>query len=220
MSTITEQSIEQGQSRSKAWVVKLYNFWNIHFSNRFIWRCPNQHIINLYNSNITDNHLDIGVGAGYYLKHCKWQPNTLLSLLDINTNNLNIANNKLKHLNPTRYQADIYKPQTFLKGKFNSISITYLLHCLPGDMRAKTSAIKHCSDMLKEGGTLFGATIISNNKHHNSLSKSLINFYNEKGMFSNEFDSVQALAHALNRCLDKVIIETHGCVALFKAIKY
>lgn len=219
MTTMTESNSKRGQAIYTPWSLKFYNLWVVNFSNRFIWRCPKHKIQALYDENVSAKHLDIGVGTAYFLKNCQWPKDVKLSLMDVNTHSLNLANQKMKHLNPIRYQADIYKPQTFLKDLFQSISMSYLLHCLAGDMRAKTTAIRHAVDMLEPGGRLFGATIISDDSKHTVFSRKLMNFYNSKEIFSNEFDSERALRHALKGLLENLKIETHGCVALFSGNK-
>lgn len=219
MSVITGPSTAKGREIYNPWSLRLHDLWAIYFSNRFIWRCPKKHILEHCQKNISNNHLDIGVGTGYYLKKCHFPPSPDLSLLDINPHNLHAANHKVKSLNPTRYQADIFKPQTFLNNRFDSVSMINLLHCLPGDMRSKTKAIKHAVDMLKSNGILFGTTIISDSTYHTNLSMMISKLYNEKGVFSNEFDSLRALKHALSRYLDNIEVEVKGCVALFKGRK-
>ena len=219
MSVITGSSTAKGREIYNPWSLRLRDLWAIYFSNRFIWRCPKKHILEHCQKNISNNHLDIGVGTGYYLKKCNFPPSPDLSLLDINPHNLYAANHKVKSLNPTRYQADIFKPQTFLNNRFDSVSMINLLHCLPGDMRSKTKAIKHAVDMLKSNGILFGTTIISDSTYHTNLSMMISKLYNEKGVFSNEFDSLRALKHALSRYLDNMEVEVKGCVALFKGRK-
>lgn len=219
MTMLTEQSAAKEQLTPHMKPFAAYDVYLNLLLNRFFWRCKKKHILQLYNKHISGNHLDIGVGSGYFLKLCQWPPFAKVALLDINPDNLSTANNRIKHLNPTRYQADIFKPQTFLKENFDSISITHVLHYLPGDMRSKTLAIKHCVQMLKPNGTLFGTTIISNKHYHTPFSQQLMTHYNDKNIYSNNNDTIQALKYALNCHLRLINIHVKGCIALFSGIK-
>jgi hypothetical protein len=44
-----------------------------------------------------------------------------------------------------------------------------------------------------------------------------MNFYNRKGIFSNEEDTVPALRKVLSQRFDRFSIEQHGAVAVFEA---
>ena len=216
---ISEQAIKKGQAIYTPLSLKIYNLWVVCFSNSFIWRCHRRHLLELHNKYISQNHCDIGVGTAYYLQRCQWQTNSTVSLLDINPHSLACAQQKIASLNPSAVRADIFKPQPSLKERFDSISITYLLHCLPGDMSDKTLVIKHSVDMLKSGGILFGATILSDACYQSTLSRGLMSFYNKKGVFSNTADTKQSLLIALEAYLSNVSISVIGCVALFQGVK-
>jgi hypothetical protein len=36
-------------------------------SNRFAWRCPTARMLDLYRSNLSDHHLEAGVGTGFFI---------------------------------------------------------------------------------------------------------------------------------------------------------
>lgn len=77
-----------------------------------------------------NNHLDIGVGTGFYLTHVP--ESSLISLMDLNEASLNAAStrageSKIKH----KISHDVFDPYpAALHGQFDSISMFYLLHCL------------------------------------------------------------------------------------------
>lgn len=217
--TITEERITAGQAIYTKFLLKLYNIWVLSFSNHWIWRCPKHYQLEQYNQNITNNHLDIGVGTGYYLKHSNWSENTSLSLMDLNPNCLAAAKEAISNLSPVIHTADIYKPQEALTEQFDSISMNYLLHCLPGNMKAKNTAIANAASMLKPYGVLFGATILSDKNRQTPVSRRLARFYNQKGIFSNKNDSFAELKQVLQKHLENVEIKLIGCVALFKGYK-
>lgn len=218
-SYVSEDDIRAGYVGYTRFLLSIYNLYVIHFSNRWIWRCPKKYQLEQYIKYTTSRHLDIGVGTGYYLKHNHWPMDARLALMDMNPMSLKAAQRAVCNLSPTCYQADIFKPQETLKDQFGSISINYLLHCLPGSMHSKSVVFEHIVDMLKPCGILFGATILSDERLHTSVSRALMQFYNRKGIFSNRYDTQQALQDVLQKHLDNVEIQVIGCVALFNGQK-
>lgn len=139
--------------------------------------------------------------------------------MDINPNSLSHTQEVLSHLHTDIMIRDIFESAPSMSEKFDSISMNYLLHCLPGSMEDKSVAIKNAANMLKEDGILFGATIISDENRQTYLSRALMRFYTSKGIFGNNEDRVSKLHNELDRYLKEVSIEVVGCVALFKGIK-
>lgn len=216
---ITESKIKAGQAIYTPAYLKIYNLFVLYIYNHFIWRCPTKHQLKQYNRYVTPLHLDIGVGTGFYLKNTKWPKNTQLSLMDLNPSCLQVAAKSVAWLSPKIYLLDIFKPQANLANKFGSISMNYLLHCLPGNMKSKNIIIENAVAMLKPQGVLFGATILSDPKLHNFLSKFAMNLANHKQVCCNKEDTYLLLKEILEKNLSEVEIETVGCVALFKGVK-
>lgn len=111
MKDVSEEQIKNGQAVYTSFLLKIYDLWGIQFSNRWIWNCPKSTQLKQFQEHISANHLDIGVGTGYYLKRCKWPKNTRLALMDLNPNCLKLAKKAVPELNPELYQVDIFKPQ-------------------------------------------------------------------------------------------------------------
>ena len=216
MTSISESDIKKGQAIYTPTMLKMYNLWVLDISNTWIWRCPKRIQLEQFNQYITENHLDIGVGTGYYLKQCQWPSQTQLSLMDLNPTCLKVAKNLLQDLTPNVYQHDIFKFKKSLFAQFNSISMNYLLHCLPGNMVTKSDAIATATSMLIPGGVLFGATILADANLHTRTSQRLCTFYNKKGIFSNQDDTLEALKRTLTSHLTDIEVSVVGCVALFK----
>lgn len=219
MTVVTETNIKAGQAVYTKLLLKIYNILVLDISNRWIWRCPKRYQLRQYNQCVTTNHLDIGVGTGYYLKHCNWPALTCLSLMDLNPTCLTVASKAAHALAPQVYQADIFKSQEALGEQFTSISMNYLLHCLPGSMDEKAIVIANAAAMLKRQGILFGATILSDDHLQTGLSRRLAGFYNKKSIFSNQQDDFASLNRILNMHLKDVEIKLSGCVALFRGTK-
>ncbi|PJD91640.1 MAG: methyltransferase type 12 [Legionella sp.] len=216
MTSINESDIKKGQAIYTPIMLKLYDLWVLDISNTWIWRCSKSILQEQFNQCATANHLDIGVGTGFYLKQYQWPLKAQLSLMDLNPNCLEVAKNISQNIMPNVYLHDIFKPNQRLFQQFNSVSINYLLHCLPGSMATKSVAIANAVSMLMPGGVLFGATILVNTNLHTKMSKRLCAFYNKKGIFSNENDTLDALKVTLEQHLTDVDIKVVGCVALFK----
>lgn len=214
---ITQNDIKAGQQVYSPLALKIYNLYVLWFSNRFVWGCPSQNILNFYNQNISSHHLDVGVGTGYFLNHCKFpSQNPSLSLLDLNQNCLHHTQNLLSRYSPKIYCADIFQPLT-IKEKFKSIGINFVLHCLPGDMNEKSVAIKNLAELLEPGGVLFGSTILGKGVKHNFLGRYLLNIYNNKKIFGNLKDDEGALEKILKASFQNVNIHIIGRIAFFRA---
>lgn len=63
--------------------LKLYDWWVLGVSNRLAWGCPTkEHLLPHFLEHLGNNHLDIGVGTGFYLTHVP--ESSLISLMDLN----------------------------------------------------------------------------------------------------------------------------------------
>lgn len=142
-----------------------------------------------------------------------------MSLVDLNSNSLETTSNVIKHLNPEVYCRNILEPLALKCEKFDSVSINYLLHCLPGDLSEKSIAFLHLSATMNKGGVLFGSTILGKETTQNMPAKKLMAFYNKKGIFSNVNDDLASLDRALTEYFSDVKIEVVGCVAIFSGVK-
>ena len=60
-------------------MLSVYDFVVLVISNRLIWKCPSRRILELYNRHVTGNHLDVGVGTGYFLARCRFPSSTRVS---------------------------------------------------------------------------------------------------------------------------------------------
>ncbi|MES0879874.1 class I SAM-dependent methyltransferase [Roseibium sp. SCP14] len=196
----------------------IYDALVLGLSNRFIWRCPSEFLTALYNRNLSEDHLDIGVGTGYFLDKARFPVSApKVTLMDPNELCLQKAASRIARYDPISVQADalILWPEAL--GSFRSIGLNYLLHCLPGTMSEKSVLFDHLKPHLAESGTLFGATILQGNAPRSALARKLMRIYNGKGVFSNENDTQEGLETELSRRFRNVDIEMMGCVALFSA---
>ena len=201
-------------------VLKIYDRWVLGFSNNYAWKCPTDAVLlPFFREHLSSNHLDVGVGSGYYLANSSDKPGQQVALLDLNDNSLRAAASRIAHLEPALIRDDVLHPAGALGDrKVDSISLFYLLHCLPGTMTDKAhKVLSTLRPHLTPGGVLYGATILGDEANHNWLGRRLMALYNRKGIFGNRHDTLASLQAALTEYFGKVAVRQVGKVALFKA---
>ncbi len=110
----------------------------LRLSNPLIWRCPTARILALYDQHAGASHLDVGVGTGWYLDRCRFPaPAPRVGLMDLNADSLAFAADRIARYRPETYRFDVLGAPATGIAPFASIGMTYLLHCLPGDIAAK-----------------------------------------------------------------------------------
>lgn len=212
--------VEAGQAVYTPRMLRVYDLWVLGVSNRFIWRCPTPKLLAWYDRHVTGHHLDIGVGTGYFLDRCRFPTDSpKLALLDLNPNSLAATAERVARYAPETFRRNVFEPFDLAGRTFDSIGMNYLLHCLPGDTRAKQVVMQHAADVLQPGGVLFGATLLSSGVRRSYVARRLMNFYNSKGFFGNAQDSLCDLQETLSQVFPRVQIEISGCAALFAAWK-
>ncbi|HAH45370.1 class I SAM-dependent methyltransferase [Gimesia sp.] len=206
-----------GQAVNSKRILSIYDLWVLGISNSLIWKCRTKAILNWMNESLTSNHLDVGVGTGYYLDHCSF-PNASvrLGLLDLNPNSLAAAASRASRYAPETYQADILQPLPDQPHRFDSVSLNYLLHCLPGDLNSKSTLFDHLNQWLNPGAIISGSTILAEGVPRSLSACKLMNFYNEKKIFTNSADSLEELQYQLQSRYTDVELKVTGCVALFR----
>lgn len=210
-------SAEAGAAIYNKRVLALYDLGVIKLSNQFAWRCPSHLILDFYNQHVSANHLDVGVGTGYFLDKCHFPSNApRIVLLDLNPNSLNVTAKRLHRYRPTTYLANVLQPLPSDMPKFDSIALNYLLHCLPGTMQSKQVVFDNLKPWLNPGGVVFGTTILGQGIRPNSLARRLMKLYNAKAIFSNSHDDLSNLEAILKQHLQEYETKVVGCVAFFK----
>jgi 2-polyprenyl-3-methyl-5-hydroxy-6-metoxy-1,4-benzoquinol methylase len=216
MSVISNDSVEAGQAIYTQKTLRLYDLVVLGISNQFIWQCPTQRLVEHYNQNVTANHLDVGVGTGYFLNQCQFPSSTpRIGLMDLNTNALEFAAQRLVRYQPERYCRNVLEPITLEAKKFDSVGINYLLHCLPGSIASKAIAFDHLRTLINPNAVIFGSTLLQGSIPRNWFAKRLMGTYNSKGIFSNQDDDLEGLERSLSKRFQEVSIQVIGCAALF-----
>jgi len=216
---ITSEQVERGQAAYSSTVLRNYDWMVLGLSNRLLWRCPTAELRRLYDRNVSDRHLDVGVGTGYFLDKATWPVgNPAITLVDLNPNSLDAAARRIARYAPRTVAANALAPLPPL-GPFDSAGLCYLLHCLPGAIAEKAAVFDHLRPALAPGARVFGATILQGDAPRSWAAQRLMNLYNKKGIFSNAYDTRDALDAALKQRFSDVRIEMRGAVALFEARK-
>jgi len=216
---MNKDAIVAGQAVYSKNILSIYDVWVLGVSNHFLWKCPTRRISQQFINLTSDNHLDVGVGTGYYLKKHLSKTTRRIALVDLNENSLASTSKAIEHFNPEVYSRNVFEPLDLNCEKFDTVSINYLLHCLPGEMSEKGIAFSRVKDVMNDGGTVFGSTILGKGTPQSGLAKKLMAFYNKKGIFTNVNDDVESLSSALNANFTDVKIDIVGCVALFSGKK-
>jgi 2-polyprenyl-3-methyl-5-hydroxy-6-metoxy-1,4-benzoquinol methylase len=212
---VSVEQVEAGQAVYTKRMLNAYDLLVLGLSNSLIWKCPTQRLVEHYNRHVTANHLDVGVGTGYFLDRCKFPlPTPRVALMDLNRNSLDYAAQRIARYKPETYIRNVLEPIS-IATKFDSVGINYLLHCLPGSIESKSVAFDHLKKLMNPGAVIFGSTLLHGGVARNWLAKRLMDFYNGKGIFSNENDDLDGLKRALGQRFRSVSVEIVGCVAVF-----
>ena len=214
--SFTAEQAAAGQAIYSKRVLKTYDFIVLGVSNRLIWQCSTQCQAEHYNRYLTANHLDVGVGTGYYLEHAHFpSPTPRVALMDLNQNSLAFASQRIIKYSPQSYLCNVLEPISIDGEKFDSVGINYLLHCLPGNIESKAVIFDHLKALMNPNAVLFGTTLLQGGVPRSWLAKRLMAVYNKKGIFSNAQDNLDSLKSALTQRFRDVSVEVVGGGALF-----
>jgi len=196
-------------------LLAIYDFYVLGFANTFAWKCPTRLNLDFYNQHISNKHLDVGVGTGYFLDKCQFtSSHPIISLLDLNPNTLEVTAKRIRRYNPTTCIGNVLEPLQ-LESTFDSIGLNYLLHCLPGTMLSKSIVFENLKPFLNDGGVVFGATILGQSVEHNFLARKMTSVLNSKGIFGNTKDNLEDLQTILKENFRDRSIQIIGSVAFF-----
>jgi ubiquinone/menaquinone biosynthesis C-methylase UbiE len=196
-------------------VLAIYDAMVLGLANKYAWRCPNEVLLDWYQAHISPNHLEVGVGTGYHLEHCRFRGAPRIVLADLNGNALRKAARRIERYRPNAYELNVLAPFELPEAPFDSIAMNYVLHCLPGQIPAKAIAFDHVLRFLKPGGVLFGATILAMGADLNALARGMLAIFNRLGVINNAGDSFAALESSLKSRFSRVEVRVVGSVALF-----
>jgi ubiquinone/menaquinone biosynthesis C-methylase UbiE len=197
-------------------VLSFYDAMVMGFANEYAWKCPTRLLRDRYQAHVSSNHLEVGVGTGYHLDQCRFPSGTpRIVLADLNANALHKAARRVRRFRPRAYQLNVLSPFQLPEEPFDSISMNYLLHCLPGTLSEKAVAFDHLLPLLKPGGVVFGSTILSVGVELGSLARAFLALYNRMGVINNAGDTLADLEACLRSRFSRVELRVVGSVALF-----
>ena len=205
-----------GQADYTPQLLAVYDRLVIGFLGWFLWRTPLEPILRGYRRDIRDNHLDVGPGTGWFIERSSLPDGSKVTLVDPNPNVLRHATRKLQRFDVTAVEADVLKPLP-VAGPFESAALNLVIHCLPGPMSRKASAIEHIAAVLSPTATLFGATVLGRSANHTWQGRRVLTAFNWRGAFDNLDDSEAGLREILEASFDTVDIEIAGSAAIFSA---
>jgi ubiquinone/menaquinone biosynthesis C-methylase UbiE len=210
---------ESGASVYSPTVLKLYDLCVNGLSHRFVWQCPTKTVLlPFYKEHLGPKHLDVGVGTGFFIARAGLTSSHQVGLLDLNENCLRAAAAQVKQAKVRTFRRDIMQPSSEPADTgYDSISLFHVLHCLPGTMDDKETAIANLKRYLSKTGVLYGVTILGEEAGHNPIGRMLLKLYNDKGIMHNMADTLDGLQLMLGRQFRNVQIRRHNKVALFVA---
>lgn len=198
----------------------IYDLYVLGFNNHLVWRCPTRHLRALYDANIAADHIDIGVGTGYFLHRAAF-PNThpSVTLVDLNEHSLSAASERLRTrgIAADTHIGSVLAPLPVESRRFGSAAANLLMHCVPGGWADKGQAFGHIADVLAGSGVFFGSTVLTAGVPDTALSRATVRAFNDKGVFHNSGDDLAGLRAALARSFESVDIRTRGSMALWVA---
>ncbi len=215
---VTKEQVEAGQAAYTPRLLGLYDFLILRVIVPYIWRCPIHNPLKLYNEHLTSNHLEIGVGSGYFIDNCKFpSDNPRLALMDLNPNSLKFTAERVSRYKPELYTANVLDPIQAEMDKFDSIAINAVIHCLPGSMKTKMVVFDNIKPLLNPGGVIFGSTILNIGVKQNWLTKKFMKMFNDRKIFCNLEDDLITLKEGLNARFSNCEVKVIGTAALFIA---
>lgn len=207
----------KGQRDFTPLTLRFYDPFVLSFSARWIWHCPVERLVEHYRWHIRPNHLDIGPGTGYFLRHSNLERGTEVTILDPNMEVLRHAAKRLDGLDVTAVEADVLKPLP-VRGPFGSVGMNLVLHCLPGPMARKSAAIRNIATVLHREGLFFGSTVLGDEGNHGWAARRMLNLYNGRGSFDNRTDTEENVREVLDASFEHVEYEVIGSIALWFAM--
>ena len=215
-----DKDVAKGAAIYTPFTLAFYDWVVLFFSNSFVWQCPSRVISDFYNEHISDRHLDVGVGTGYFLDRCQFpSPAPTIALFDLNPHSLATTARRLRRYAPSCHVGNVFQPIDIGLSGFDSIGLNYLLHCLPGNLANKSVIFEYLKPLLNDGGVLFGSTILGSDVPCTLLARKLMQAYNARGIFSNLADCQRDLEAGLKAHFAEHTVRLEGCVALFSARK-
>ena len=199
---------------------RFYDFALYNYITKYLWGCPKVLLLDNYVENVSANHLEIGVGSGYFLENtlCEDYVRRLM-LLDLNQRCLAKSADRLKEYAPTTRQHNMLAPLNLDDHTFDSIGMNYVLHCIPGSFNEHKIIFDNAYKHLTAGGVLFGATLVTQPLSQNAGSWLFMKLLNVVGVFNNGQQTEFELRAVLHTVFRHVEVNRVGNALLFRGVR-
>lgn len=208
--------VHAGQAIYRPWTLPLYDLVAFKVNCRVLFRVPVSEVAAMFDRNVSPEHLDVGVGTGYFLDHCT-APRRSITLADLNEHSLHHAARRLARFDVTTVQANALEPLPLPERSFGSASMNFLLHCVPGSIREKAGVLDNVAACVRPGGRIFGATVLTKEVPVGPVARAMFPSLNRRGVMNNAQDSLGDLRTELAARFPDHRLTVHGCTALFEA---
>jgi hypothetical protein len=199
-------------------LLSFYDFLIMRVLTPYVWRCPAHHYTDLYRDVMSRNHADIGVGTGYVLEQCAYEPGEVrIGLFDLQQNCLDYTARRLARYQPETYQCDAMRPIHINADCFDSIALGGILHCIPGDMTEKGVVFDSIKPLMHARTKVFGYTILNQGVSKTLLSRATYFILQKLKVINGLDDSASQLTQELRKRFRTIEVKVIGCVAIFVA---
>jgi SAM-dependent methyltransferase len=204
----------------KSWDLFIYEIWVLGIVSTWAWGCSTaKYLIPLFRSNVGKNHLDIGTGTGYYLRKAEVPASTKLTLIDLERPALEVGMKRCGRKDVRGIVGDVMEPLD-IQDKFDSVSMYYLLHCIPATVEEKCRIFANVKNVMTEDGVLHGANVLGKGiRKDNMFAAHIRHVVLRDGILHNREDNAYDFEHALRENFENVETWVVGSVFLFRAQK-
>jgi hypothetical protein len=198
-------------------VLAVYDLEVLKLELPVVFKCSAHEIVRLYDEHVSNRHLDVGVGTGYFLDRCRFPvARPEVHLLDLNPNCLEVTARRIARYAPISHLCNVLEPIALRLPRFGSIAASNFLHCLPGTMLDKEVVFRNLTPFLRDDGVLFGVTVLGEGVDDiGALYRYVNRVYNRKAIFSNLKDNAADLERILRRHFSDVSVRVVGSLAFF-----
>ncbi len=213
--TATQVQIARSQQYFNGLSLLFYDALLYGIISRFAWGASVKRLDAHYARYASANHLEVGVGTGFLLDRVRFTGPPRLALMDLSQACLDKTGRKVARYAPTMHVQNILQPVQHDIAPFDSISVNYVMHCVPGSFDEKGVAFANLATLLAPGGTLFGTSVLSKNVPKNLLARPFMWLMNIIGVFNNQHDSLEGLERTLRANFTVIELELVGVTAFF-----
>jgi hypothetical protein len=205
----------------KSWDLLIYEVWVLGIVSTWAWGCgTDTYLLPQFRASVgKQHHLDIGSGTGYYLRKGHIPATTKLTLLDLERPALDLGLKRCGRADARGLLANILEPLP-VDDKFDSVSMYYLLHCIPATVKEKCGIFAHIKNNMTADGVIHGANVLGKGVRDDSrFAAHVRRGVLKAGIFHNEDDNAFDFEYALRNNFEEVETRVVGSVFMFRAAK-